>query len=124
MLHINSLTDSDTIMKEITTPKASILIEYNDVSVVVVAADDGNFSYTYNDTLTIGTNINFTVKMYESLIYTSKEIQIVYSGENNGGSVKINNISWREDKGILLKLNNPLENNTKYSAEITWILEE
>lgn len=124
MLHINSLTDSDTIMKEITTPKASILIEYNDVSVVVVAADDGNFSYTYNDTLTIGTNINFTVKMYESLIYTSKEIQIVYSGENNGGSVKITNISWSEDKGILLKLNNPLENNTKYSAEITWILEE
>lgn len=124
LLHINSLTDSDTIMKAITTPKASILIEYNDVSVVVVAADDGNFSYTYNDTLTIGTNINFTVKMYESLIYTSKEIQIVYSGENNGGSVKITNISCSEDKGILLKLNNPLENNTKYSAEITWILEE
>ena len=213
LLHINSLTDSDTIMKGITIPKASILIEYNDVSVVVVAADDGNFSYTYNDTLPIGTNINFTVKMYESLIYTSKEIQIVYSGEltldsatpkfnfkifvlsenpiicprlndviikvtdsrinssnwklyatinhnlesdsgivledsliyvdelnninilsenptlvytgeNNGGSVKTTNISWNEDKGILLKLNNPLENNTKYSAEITWILEE
>ena len=49
----------------------------------------------------------------------SENPTLVYTGENNGGSVKTTNISWNEDKGILLKLNNPLENNTKYSAEIT-----
>lgn len=212
-IHINPLTDQDTTIKGITGVNDSILIEYNDVSTVVVADELGNFNYTYDSPLDIGTIITFNVKKYNDLIYFTKVIQIVYSGElrldsddknfkfkvvaikenpilcprlnniiltvtdsrinstdwklyatinhdlmsddgiilkdslvfvndadeikvlssvptlvytgeKNDGSIKVTDISWVEDKGILLALNDPLENNVEYKAEITWTLEE
>lgn len=33
-------------------------------------------------------------------------------------------ITWNEDKGILLKLTEPLINNMEYESIITWTLEE
>lgn len=50
---------------------------------------------------------------------------LIYQGVNNQGETKITTISWEEDKGILLRIENePIENNETYEAEITWILEE
>lgn len=70
----------------------------------------------------------------DSLVYVNdnKTIDIlsntpllIYQGVNNQGETKITTISWEEDKGILLRIENePIENNETYEAEITWILEE
>lgn len=50
---------------------------------------------------------------------------LIYQGVNNQGETKITTISWEENKGILLRIENePIENNETYEAEITWILEE
>ena len=78
---VNSLTDKDTSISGITKPNASILIEYNDVSDVVLADDTGKFNYSYSEPLPIGTVITFNIKEYNDLIYVTKVIQIVYSGE-------------------------------------------
>ena len=57
------------------------MISYQDVNTVVNASDSGIFTYSYPDTLPIGTVITFQVKEHNSLLYHTKVIQIVYSGE-------------------------------------------
>lgn len=212
-LRLNAITDKDTNMSGITDSNASILIEYNDVSTIVKANEDGIFSYDYQETLEIGTVISFIVKNYDTVLYYNKTVEIVYSGEltldtatkyfefklspisdnpllyprlndliitvtdsrvdssswklyatinhdlesddgiilkdslvyvnnlgeisilsstptlvytgeSNGGSIKVTNISWNENEGILFQLKGYLENKKDYKAEITWILEE
>ena len=78
---IDAITDTDTKMSGVTLPLASILISYQDVNTVVNASDSGIFTYSYPDTLPIGTVITFQVKEHNSLLYHTKVIQIVYSGE-------------------------------------------
>lgn len=78
---VNALTDSDTMLSGISTPNSSILISYNDVNNVVIADNNGKFSYSYENTLDIGTIITFNAKLYDDVIYHTKNIQIVYSGE-------------------------------------------
>ena len=78
---IDAITDTDTKMSGVTLPLASILISYQDVNTVVNASDSGSFTYSYPDTLPIGTVITFQVKEHNSLLYHTKVIQIVYSGE-------------------------------------------
>ena len=212
-LRLNSITDKDTNMGGITDPNASILIEYNDVSTIVKANEEGVFSYDYQETLDVGTVISFIVKNYDTVLYYNKTVEIVYSGEltldtvtkyfefklssisdnpllyprlndliitvtdsrvnsspwrlyatinhdlesddgitlkdslvyvndigevsvlsstptlvytgeSNDGSLKVTNISWNENEGILFHLKDYLENKKEYKAEITWILEE
>lgn len=212
-LRLNAITDKDTNMSGITDSNASILIEYNDVSTIVKANEEGIFSYDYQETLEIGTVISFIVKNYDTVLYYNKTVEIVYSGEltldtatkyfqfklspisdnpllyprlndliitvtdsrvnsspwklyatinhdlesddgiilkdslvyvnnlgeisilsstptlvytgeSNGGSIKVTNISWNENEGILFQLKDYLENKKEYKAEITWILEE
>lgn len=212
-LRLNAITDKDTNMSGITDPNASILIEYNDVSIIVKANEEGIFSYDYQETLDVGTVISFIVKNYDTVLYYNKTVEIVYSGEltldtatkyfefklspisdnpllyprlndliitvtdsrvnsspwklyatinhdlesndgitlkdslvyvnnlgeisvlsstptlvytgeSNDGSLKVTNISWNENEGILFQLKDYLENKKEYKAEITWILEE
>lgn len=78
---VNSLTDTDKKMSGVTGTGNSVLISYNDVNVVVVSDSDGNFNYSYDNELAIGTVITFNVKMKDDVIYHTKVIQIVYSGE-------------------------------------------
>lgn len=212
-LRLNAITDKDTNMSGITDPNASILIEYNDVSTIVKANEEGIFNYDYQETLDVGTVISFIVKNYDTVLYYNKTVEIVYSGEltldtatkyfefklspisdnpllyprlndliitvtdsrvnsspwrlyatinhdlesddgitlkdslvyvnnlgeisvlsstptlvytgeSNDGSLKVTNISWNENEGILFQLKDYLENKKEYKAEITWILEE
>lgn len=212
-LRLNAITDKDTNMSGITYSNASILIEYNDVSTIVKANEEGIFSYDYQETLEVGTVISFIIKNYDTVLYYNKTVEIVYSGEltldtatkyfefklspisnnpllyprindliitvtdsrvdsspwklyatinhdlesddgkilkdslvyvnnlgeisilsstptlvytgeSNGGSIKVTNISWNENEGILFQLKDYLENKKEYKAEITWILEE
>ena len=74
---IDAITDTDTTMSGATLPLASILISYQDINTVVNAGDSGSFTYSYP----IGTVITFQVKEQNSLLYHTKVIQIVYSGE-------------------------------------------
>lgn len=78
---INGLTDKDTTMTGITLPYASVLIEYDNINSVVVADEEGNFTYSYTDPLPIGTKITLNSKYYENVLYYTKNIEIVYSGE-------------------------------------------
>ena len=210
---INPITEKDTTISGMTRANASILIEYEDSSVVVNADENGDFSYSYSIPLPVGTVITFTCKYYEDLLYFTKQVEVVYNGEllldsatksfqfetyainknpvicprltnlsvrvidsrinssdwklyaainhemesdygivlsdslvfvdesgdtkslsdtptlvytgkNNGGSTTITDITWEENKGILLRLNDPLENNVKYSAQIIWTIQE
>lgn len=58
------------------------------------------------------------------IITLSDTSTLVYSGTDNDGSVKVTDIDWDVDKGILLRLGNePLFNGEKYSAKIAWTLE-
>lgn len=213
VLHLNALKDTDTVMKGMTKANASLLIEYDGKEEVVLADDEGNFQYTYSDPLPIGTVITLTAKEKDELIYHTKKIQIVYSGElildsaskminfyftpiqtnpilcprkntlmitvtdsranssdwklyavldhdlisstgrelkdalvyvdedgiitplttsptlvytgkNNEGITKVTTITWNQDKGILLKISDVLENGLEYESTISWILEE
>ena len=72
------------------------------------------------------------ITLKDSLVYVNNlgEISIlsstptlVYTGESNGGSIKVTNISWNENEGILFQLKDYLEKKKEYKAEITWILE-
>lgn len=210
---VNALTDKDTIMRGITLPKASILIKYDDVSKIVTSDDDGNFTYTYDSPLSIGTLITFNTKEYNDLLYNTKSIEIVYSGEltidsasslitfklepistkpllcprknnvsvivtdsrvnstafklyaainhdltsssgvtlkdalvyvneagdiktlsttpvlvytgtPNEGVIKVTNVTWKDNEGILLNVTEPLINSLEYTATIIWSIEE
>lgn len=78
---VDPLTDKDTTMKGKTESDASVLVEYEDVSVVLQANEEGEFTYSYDSALPVGTIITLTCKTYNDVIYYTKEIQIVYSGE-------------------------------------------
>lgn len=211
--YLNSITDKDTTLSGNTEAYASILIEYDNVSEVVKADENGIFIYSYVNTLPIGMSITFTVKSYEEVLYYTKKVEVIYSGElvidsvtenlvfepyiinedpilcprfspliikvidsrlnssdwklyaminhelesvtgevlkealvfldndgniftlstsptlvytgkKNEGKTNVTTISWEEDKGIILRLNTPLENNIEYNAEIIWTLKE
>lgn len=81
LLCISPLTDKDTQLTGITEANSSVLIEYDNITSTVIADENGNFSYSYSDTLPIGTQIKLTAKSPSDLIYTTKVIEIVYSGE-------------------------------------------
>lgn len=65
----------------ITEEYASILVEHESTRAVVLANEKGEFSYTYSAPMPQGTNISFTCKEYNSVVYCTKKIQVVYSGE-------------------------------------------
>lgn len=81
ILHVDALTDTDTIVKGSTNVNSSILIEYENESTVVKVGEDGTYSYTLPNTLPIGTKITFNTKLQNEPIYNTKIIEIVYSGE-------------------------------------------
>ena len=81
IFHIDALTDTDTVIKGSTEINSSILIEYENESVVINSNEDGTYNYTLLNTLPIGTKITFNTKLYNEPIYNTKVIEIVYSGE-------------------------------------------
>lgn len=81
LFRVDALTDTDLNISGKTLPLASILISYDNVSTVVKADSDGNFNYSYDSPLPIGTPISFNAKTYNDLLYHTKNIEIVYSGE-------------------------------------------
>lgn len=212
-IHVNTLTDTDTELVGLMDNDASILIEYNDVSSVIKASSTGNFSYSYDEALPIGTVITLTAKSQNDLIYHTKVIQIiytgelildetsklinfvfspisidpvlcprkndlvvvvtdsranstswklyaaldhdlissdgkilkdaivfidedgnitnlsttpilVYTGEGNGGSTKVTNVSFSKNRGILLRISDSIANGVEYESLISWSLEE
>lgn len=212
-IHVNTLTDTDTELVGLMDNDASILIEYNDVSSVIKASSTGNFSYSYDEALPIGTVITLTAKSQNDLIYHTKVIQIiytgelildeasklinfvfspisidpvlcprkndlvvvvtdsranstswklyaaldhdlissdgkilkdaivfidedgnitnlsttpilVYTGEGNGGSTKVTNVSFSKNRGILLRISDSIASGVEYESLISWSLEE
>lgn len=210
---VNALTNTDTTITGSTISGSSILISYNDINDVVLVDSDGNFSYSYINPLDIGTIITFNVKMKDDVIYNTKVIQIVYSGElvidsasetigftlipisnnpilckrnsqmivtiidsrvnstdfklyasidhklissdndifdgaivykdssgnvtelsntkvlvykgeSNNGTIKTTNVTWNDDEGILLMINNKIIAGKEYTTHIIWSVEE
>lgn len=101
-------------------------------------------------TLPIGTKIKFTAKDYNNVIYTTKIVEIVYPGEltldsetsliffklepistnpiicpkNSSITIKITDITYEENEGILLELKNSIINNNTYKTNIIWSLKK
>ena len=63
VLHVDALTDTDTVIKGSTLSNSSILIEYESESAFVKVGEDGTYSYTLPNTLPIGTKITFNTKL-------------------------------------------------------------
>lgn len=49
---------------------------------------------------------------------------LVYTEENIDGNIKVTEVLWKVDEGILLRIIDYIENNTQYDAVITWSIEE
>ena len=81
LFRMAAVTDKDVVMTGITLPQSSVLIKYGDVEALSLANDDGVFTYSYSDPLTIGTIVTFNCKTHNDLLYYTKQIEIVYSGE-------------------------------------------
>ena len=80
-MHINPITDESVTMSGKSLANSSILIEYDNVKTVVSTDDSGYFTYSYETPLPIGTIVTFTSKENSSLIYKTKKVIIVFSGE-------------------------------------------
>lgn len=52
------------------------------------------------------------------------EPTIVYQGSKNNGSPKVTTITWSLEKGILLQIQDSIENGEAYGATIIWKVEE
>ncbi len=59
-----------------------------------------------------------------TLITLTNQPTLVYTGENNDGNIKVTEVLWKADEGILLRIIDYIENNTQYDAVITWSIEE
>lgn len=59
-----------------------------------------------------------------TLITLTNQPTLVYMGENNDGNIKVTEVLWKVDEGILLRIIDYIENNTQYDAVITWSIEE
>lgn len=80
-MHINPITDESTTISGKSLTNSSILIEYDDIKTVVLTDESGYFTYSYENPLPIGTLVTFTSKENSSLIYKTKKVTIVFSGE-------------------------------------------
>ena len=80
-LHVNALSDIDIAISGVSGGNACVLIEYNREVVSVNCLEDGTFSYSYGEPMEIGTSLKLTAKEYDDVIYSTKSIVIVYSGE-------------------------------------------
>ncbi len=81
LLHINPITDESLSMGGKSLALSSVLIEYDNVKQVVDVLENGYFNYDYDSVLPIGTVISFTSKVADSLIYKTKKVTVIYSGE-------------------------------------------
>lgn len=61
---------------------------------------------------------------YDNITPLSNTPTLVYQGYANEGLTTKTLVDWSEDKGILLKIIDPLENNIEYTTKIIWTLEE
>lgn len=60
----------------------------------------------------------------DKLIVLDKNPILIYTGSDNGGSTKVYNITWSQEKGLLLCLeNNALEINEDYFTKLRWFIE-
>ena len=61
----------------------------------------------------------------DELISLNKNPILIYTGSDNSGSTKVYNITWSQEKGLLLCLvNNALEINEEYFTKLKWTIEE
>lgn len=49
---------------------------------------------------------------------------LVYTGKSNDGESNTTNVTWKEDEGILLMINDKIINKKEYTANIIWTIEE
>ena len=80
-MHLNPITDESVTMSGKSLPNSSVLIEYDNIKTVVLTDDSGYFTYICEQPLPIGTIVTFTSKDNSSLIYKTKKVTIVFSGE-------------------------------------------
>lgn len=81
VLIINPITDSDLKVTGIASSQADVQLSYNSTSQQVRADGTGNFSFSLDNQLPIGTKLSFIDNVAGSFLYKNKDVEIVYSGE-------------------------------------------
>lgn len=80
-LMINALSDTDIIIKGVTTPNAQILLSYQSTSKTIIADETGAFQDTLSASLPVGTIVSFIANIPGEFIYKNTSVQIVYPGD-------------------------------------------
>lgn len=60
---------------------SSILISYNDINGVIKVDSNGDYTYSFNDLLDVGTVITLTGKSYNDAIYVTKKFTVIENGD-------------------------------------------
>lgn len=119
----NSTIDLKAISKDpIILPKVSAC----EIKVIDSRSDSSNWNLylqylnpmKYNDKLLLDSLI---FKKFDNQILTLKSTPIkVYEGEKNDGNLKITNLTYSKDKGLLLTLKNNLNKDDDYTSKVIW----
>lgn len=80
-VRINAIGDESNKIGGKTLTDGFVLIRYNSDSASVTANNDGDFSHDLTEFLSIGTEVNFDFKEANDLIYVTKKVVVVYSGD-------------------------------------------
>ncbi len=119
----NSTLDLNAISKEpIILPKKLAC----EIKVIDSRSDSSNWNLyvnylnpmKYNDEILLDSLI---FKKIDNEIITLKSTPIkIYEGEKNDGTLKITNLTYSKNKGILLTLKNNLNKNDDYTSKVIW----
>lgn len=137
ILHINPITDKSLNITGKTTNPSSVLIQYNDINATVKTDENNLFKYDYETELEIGTVITITSKENNSLIYHTKKVTIIYSGDLTIDTypekiefilsrINNNNILLSKNEDIIIKITDSRIDSTdwKLYASINHDLED
>ncbi len=92
-----------------------------------IHSSDWKLYASINHDLSNGDDIlekSIIIKKDDEITVLDDEPKLIYTGTDNGGVTKITNVTFKEDEGILLSINNPIKNNMVYTSIISYSIEE
>ena len=84
----------------------------NTLLIFILKQKNSSISSTFNK----DNNNNITV--------LSDTPTLVYTGKSNDRESNTTNVTWKEEEGILLMINDKIINKKEYTANIIWTIEE
>ena len=80
-INVSPITIASDSIKGYTLSNSDVLIEYDNISKIISSDDSGLFEYQLTDKLSSSSNIKITTNTSTSFIYTTRTIEVPFSGE-------------------------------------------